>query len=175
MIWSRRGKSLSLAVTQLVPVVSNCPEFEKPGTLVFKDFFMWTIFKVFTEFVTILLLLCFGFFGHGGCRILASWPGIEAAPTYEFLKCSSMSFDICIYIFIDESITTNMVINTSIASQSFFVFLGNPHLSSHPQATTTDMLFVTIFCLILKEVQLRKENFSFFIRIEILWVKLEKI
>ena len=42
---------------------------------------MWTIFKVFIEFVTILLLFyVFGFFGHEACGILAPWPGIEPIP-----------------------------------------------------------------------------------------------
>ena len=50
---------------------------------VFEDFFllMWTIFKVFIEFVTILFLfLWFGFLGHEACEILAPRPGIEPAP-----------------------------------------------------------------------------------------------
>ena len=37
---------------------------------------MWTIFKVFTEFVTILLL----FYGPEACGTLAPRPGIEPAP-----------------------------------------------------------------------------------------------
>ena len=41
---------------------------------------MWTIFKVFNEFVKILLpLLMFWFFGHTACGILASQPGMEPA------------------------------------------------------------------------------------------------
>ena len=39
---------------------------------------MWTIFKVFIEFVTILLL--FYVLGHEACGILAPQPGIEPAP-----------------------------------------------------------------------------------------------
>ena len=40
---------------------------------------MWTIFKVFIEFVAILLLfyVLFGFFGPKTCGILAPRPGIE--------------------------------------------------------------------------------------------------
>ena len=39
---------------------------------------MWTIFKVFIEFVTILLLIfMFWRFGHNARRILAPWPGIK--------------------------------------------------------------------------------------------------
>ena len=39
---------------------------------------MWTVFKVFNEFVTILLTVsCFGYFGHEACGISASWPGIK--------------------------------------------------------------------------------------------------
>ena len=42
---------------------------------------MWTIFKVFTEFVTILLLFyAFWFFRREACEILALRPGIEPAP-----------------------------------------------------------------------------------------------
>ena len=45
---------------------------------VFKDFFMWTIFKVFIEFVTTLLLFfMFWFFGPEACGILVSPTGIE--------------------------------------------------------------------------------------------------
>lgn len=44
------------------------------------DFFvMWTIFKVFFEFVMILFL--FLFFGHVACVILASQPGTEPTPS----------------------------------------------------------------------------------------------
>ena len=44
---------------------------------------MWTIFKVFIEFITLLLLFYafFFFLGHETCRILASRPGIEPAPS----------------------------------------------------------------------------------------------
>ena len=40
---------------------------------------MWTIFKVFIQFVTVWLLFqAVGFFfGHEACGIFASWPGIE--------------------------------------------------------------------------------------------------
>ena len=43
---------------------------------------MWTILKVFIEFVTILLLLYvfFWFVGHEACGILAPQPGIEPGP-----------------------------------------------------------------------------------------------
>ena len=41
---------------------------------------MWTIFKVFIKFVTILLLFyVFWFFGPEACGILAPRPGIEPA------------------------------------------------------------------------------------------------
>ena len=39
---------------------------------------MWTIFKVFIEFVTILLLFYVWFFGYEACRILGPGPGIAA-------------------------------------------------------------------------------------------------
>ena len=46
-----------------------------------KIFSMWTIFKVFIEFVTILLLFFnFWFFGYKACEILAPRPGIEPVP-----------------------------------------------------------------------------------------------
>ena len=41
---------------------------------------MWAIFKVFIEFVTILLLFTSWFFGPEACEILAPWPGIEPTP-----------------------------------------------------------------------------------------------
>ena len=48
-------------------------------------FFMWTSFKGFIEFVTILLMFyVFGFFGHEACRILTPWPGLQpASPALE--------------------------------------------------------------------------------------------
>ena len=39
---------------------------------------MWTTFKVFIEFVTILLLFFFLCFGPKECGILAPWPEIES-------------------------------------------------------------------------------------------------
>ena len=42
---------------------------------------MWTIFKIFNEFVTILFLFYILFFyEREACGILAPWPGIEPAP-----------------------------------------------------------------------------------------------
>ena len=42
---------------------------------------MWTIFKVFIEFVIIsFLFYIFGFFGHKACWILAPQPGIKPTP-----------------------------------------------------------------------------------------------
>ena len=47
----------------------------------FKFFFlMWTIFKVFVEFVTVLLLFMFWFFGHEACWILVLRPGTQSVP-----------------------------------------------------------------------------------------------
>ena len=56
----------------------------KRGFFFFKIFFlMWTIFKVFIEFVTILLLFyVFSFFGCEACGILAPQPGMEPAPSH---------------------------------------------------------------------------------------------
>ena len=39
---------------------------------------MWTVFKVFIKFATILFLLLFRFFGHEACVILVPRPEIEA-------------------------------------------------------------------------------------------------
>ena len=49
--------------------------------LIFKIFMMWTIFKVVTGFVTILLLFYVSyFFVYEACGTLASEPGIKLAP-----------------------------------------------------------------------------------------------
>ena len=66
---------------------------------------MWTNFKVFIEFVTILLLFCF--FGREACGILAPRPelGIEhAAPALEGEVSLSLFFFNLIYLFIYLSI-----------------------------------------------------------------------
>ena len=47
--------------------------------LVFFFFWCGTFLKVFVEFLTILFILCFGFFGSEVCGILAPQPGIELA------------------------------------------------------------------------------------------------
>ena len=39
---------------------------------------MWTILKIFTDFVAISGS-CFGFFDFEACESLAPWPGIEPA------------------------------------------------------------------------------------------------
>ena len=41
---------------------------------------MWTILKIFIEFVTMLPVLCFVFSGREACGIPAPWPGIKPAP-----------------------------------------------------------------------------------------------
>ena len=47
----------------------------------FQEFFlMWTIFKVFIEFATILSVLCFWLSGKEACGILVPWSGIEPIP-----------------------------------------------------------------------------------------------
>jgi len=48
------------------------------STLILLLFLCGQFFKVFIEFVTILLL--FWVFGHKAYVILAPWPGIESAP-----------------------------------------------------------------------------------------------
>ena len=45
-----------------------------------KIYLLWTLFKVFIEFVTVLLLFyVFGFFGLQACATLAPWLGTEPA------------------------------------------------------------------------------------------------
>ena len=41
---------------------------------------IWTIFKVFIEFVTVLLLSYVFYLGYQACYILAPWPRIKPAP-----------------------------------------------------------------------------------------------
>ena len=50
---------------------------------VLRLFFMWTIFKDFFEFLTMLLLIFMGFclfFGHNACGVLAPQSGIDTYP-----------------------------------------------------------------------------------------------
>ena len=53
-------------------------------------FLMWTIFKVFIKFVTILLMFCFGFFGCKTHKILAPGPGME--PTAPGIGRQSLTY-----------------------------------------------------------------------------------
>ena len=46
---------------------------------------MWTIKKKIIEFVKILLVFCFGFFGHEACGILTPQPGLNPY----FLQCKT--------------------------------------------------------------------------------------
>ena len=48
--------------------------------LIKKNFYTWTVFKLFIEFVTILLLFYVWCFGPDACGVLAPWPGIEPSP-----------------------------------------------------------------------------------------------
>ena len=41
---------------------------------------MWTNFKIFTEFVTVLLLSYVFYLGYQTCYILAPWPRVKLAP-----------------------------------------------------------------------------------------------
>ena len=70
--------------SRLVPLATSHPNSIFRGFLFLFEFLMWTIFKVFVEFVTTLLLFYgFGFFsfGHKSCGLLAPpRPGIEPAP-----------------------------------------------------------------------------------------------
>ena len=54
-------------------------------SILFFFFLMWTIFKVFIEFVTILFPFhILDFFGREACGILAAQPGVKpASPTLE--------------------------------------------------------------------------------------------
>jgi len=51
---------------------------------------MWTILKVFIEFVTMLLLLFMLLFGHEACGILAPWPGIKPTPLHWKVKAQAL-------------------------------------------------------------------------------------
>ena len=68
----------------LVPLATSHPNPIFRGFLFFFKCLMWTIFKVFVEFVTITLLsydFWFFSFGHKSCGLLAPpQPGIEPAP-----------------------------------------------------------------------------------------------
>ena len=56
----------------------------------FKIFLMWTIFKVFIEFITTLFLFSiFWVLGPEACGILASLAGME--PTPPALKCAILT------------------------------------------------------------------------------------
>ena len=50
-----------------------------PLSLSISFFWMWTIFKVDIEFVTILFLFYIWFFVHEACGLLVPWPGIKLA------------------------------------------------------------------------------------------------
>ena len=41
---------------------------------------MWTIFKVFIEFLHYYFCFVFRFFDGESCGILAAWPGIKPSP-----------------------------------------------------------------------------------------------
>ena len=61
---------------------------------------MWTIFKVFIEFVTILLLfLPFALFGPEACGILAFWSGIELTPPALEGEVLSLGFFLFLFFF----------------------------------------------------------------------------
>jgi len=48
------------------------------GELLFLIFWIWAIFKVFIEYITVLFLFWFG--GCKACGIFAPWPGIKPTP-----------------------------------------------------------------------------------------------
>ena len=77
-----QGRSLCLKVAVVLVMPISLPWDQAEGSCqaettflpaFFFFFLMWTIFKVFIDFVTIW------FFGHGACGILAPQPGIEPA------------------------------------------------------------------------------------------------
>ena len=64
---------------------------------------MWTIFKVFIEFVQSCFCFKISLLGHGACGILARQPGIEpATPTLEgeVLTTGPPGKSLCGYIFV---------------------------------------------------------------------------
>lgn len=62
-------------------MVSPGPILNNNSHPLFFDIFLWTLFKVFIEFVTrSLLLSMFWFSGQRACQILAPRPGIPPAP-----------------------------------------------------------------------------------------------
>ena len=68
----------------LIPGSGRSPGGGRGNPLQYSFFFyiflMWTIFKVFIEFVSILFLFNVLVFGCKVYGILAPWPGIEPAP-----------------------------------------------------------------------------------------------
>ena len=70
----RMGLKFPSLYSCLIPLATSHPNPIFRGFLFFFKFLMWTIFKVFVEFVTIMLLFYdFGFFsfGHKSCGLLA--------------------------------------------------------------------------------------------------------
>ena len=60
-----------------------------------------SFWKVFIEFVTILLLFVFWFFGHESWEILAPWPGTEPAPpAFEGNGLPGKSLDSFVFFYI---------------------------------------------------------------------------
>ena len=63
---------------------------------------MWTIFKVFIEFVMILILFYVLVFGLEACGIIAPQPGIEPTPYAlegEILTTGPLGKSLYVYIF----------------------------------------------------------------------------
>ena len=94
---------------------------------------MWTIFKVFIEFVTILLLFyVLVFLAHG---ILAPWPGIKPSPSAQEGEVSTTGSPGKSLMFFFFSGTANLVIKFKPVSSLSFC-LPSPHLSiSHKQGS----------------------------------------
>ena len=67
--------------TKITYILSFCLPQPLFCCFAFKIFFLvWTIFKVFVEFVTVLLLFYVLVFDHEACEILVPRPGIKPAP-----------------------------------------------------------------------------------------------
>ena len=103
----------------------------------FKEFFLWTIFKVLIEFVTTLLLFyVLGFFCLEACGILAPRPGIESAtpcigrPSLKPLKHQGSP---CAKVLIfpkHENISHICDLSYSLASDTFFIQSPGEFISS---------------------------------------------
>ena len=108
---------------------------------------MWTIFKVFIEFVAVFLMF-WGFFGLEACSILVPWPGIETAPaalegellTTEVVGMCLKVPDMCLklaFFLVGASLSSKV----TLTWRSEFVF-------GHPQPLGVVFCFLNfLFCI----------------------------